>query len=177
MQRGHDEVANGHRHHGNHSFGQAEQHEQRSNESRKRRLAQPTQGKRCKRNAQLAGRQILVHVQGNFHGRLGARLALLYGELELRLAHTHEREFGDDEECVHGQEKYDEDKAYANRHERKFTLSKGRLADGPTFADMRFLLLQFVTITKIRPTHATRGETLPNCYKNSSSTRNAAAKK
>ena len=124
MQRGHDEVANGHRHHGNHSFGQAEQHEQRSNESRKRRLAQPTQGKRCKRNAQLAGRQILVHVQGNFHGRLGARLALLYGKLELRLAHTHEREFGDDEECVHGQEKYDEDKAYANRHERKFTLSK-----------------------------------------------------
>ena len=54
---------------------------------------------------------------------------------------------------------------------------KGRLADGPTFADMRFLLLQFVTITKIRSTHATRGETLPNRYKNSSSTRNAATKK
>ena len=124
MQRGHDEVANGHRHHGNRSFGQAEQHEQRSNESRKRRLTQPTQSKRCKRNAQLAGGQILVHIQGNFHSRLGARLALLYGELELRLTHTHEREFGDDEKCVHSQEKYDEDKAYANRHERKFTLSK-----------------------------------------------------
>ena len=124
MQRGHDEVANGHRHHGNRSFGQAEQHEQRSNEGRKRRLTQPTQSKRCKSNAQLAGGQILVHIQGNFHSRLGARLALLYGELELRLTHTHEREFGDDEKCVHCQEKYDEDKAYANRHERKFTLSK-----------------------------------------------------
>ena len=51
-------------------------------------------------------------------------LAFLDGNLKLRLAHTHEREFGDDEKCVHGQEKYDEDKAYANRHERKFTLSK-----------------------------------------------------
>ena len=34
---------------------------------------------------------------------------------------------------------------------------KGRLADGPTFADMRFLLLQFVTITKMRASYAMRG--------------------
>ena len=54
---------------------------------------------------------------------------------------------------------------------------KGRLADGPTFADMRFLLLQFVTITKTRPFHTIQGETLPNCYKNSSSPEKYAATK
>ena len=176
MQRGHNEVANGHRHHGNHSFGQAEQHEQRSNESRKRRLAQPAQGKRCKRNAQLAGRQILVHVQGNFHGRLGARLALLYGELELRLAHTSANS-AMTKNAFMARKNTTRTRLMPIDMSGNSPFQKDRLADGPTFADMRFLLLRFVTITKMRPTHATRGETLPNRYKNSSSTRNAATKK
>lgn len=46
---------------------------------------------------------------------------------------------------------------------------KGRLADGPTFADMRFLLIQTVTISKKLQAHTALSETLPNRYKNSSS--------
>ena len=111
VQRGHDEIADGHGHHADQGLGQVQHLEQRADESGERGLAQPAQCQRRQRDAQLTGGQVLVDVLGNVHGAFRTLLALLDGQLELGFSNAHQSEFGDNEKRVHGQEQNDKNQA------------------------------------------------------------------
>ena len=99
-----DDEADGHRNGGNGRVRQPQGSKRRMDERGNRRFAQPAQGQRRQRDAQLAGGQVGVHVVGDQLGVLGARLAFVDRHFHLRLAHAHQGEFGHDEERVHEQE-------------------------------------------------------------------------
>ena len=111
VQRGHDEVADGHGHHADQGLGQVQHLEQRTDKSGERGLAQPAQSQRRQRDAQLTGGQVLVDVLGNVHGAFRTLLALLDGQLELGFSNAHQSEFGDNEKRVHGQEQGNKNQA------------------------------------------------------------------
>ena len=103
MQRGHNEIANAHRNNGDRRVGQAEEHEDRVEQRGERRLAQPAQRQRSQRNTKLTSRKILVNVVGHFERTLGAFLAFIHQNLNLRFTHAHQGKLGDNEKSVHQQ--------------------------------------------------------------------------
>ena len=116
MQCGHNEVADCHRDNHHRRFRQAEEREYRVEQRGKRRLAQPAQRKRGKRDAQLAGGKVLVDVVGHLQGALGTLAAFVHQDLYLRFANAHQGKLGDNEKCVHQQEQNNQYQTQPNRH-------------------------------------------------------------
>jgi len=111
MQRGDDDEADGDGNAVDGRLGQADRQQRTLDELGDGGLAQPAQGERGQRDAQLAGGEVGVHVVGHEFGVLGAGAVLVDEDLHLGLAHPHERELGGDEESVHEQEEKDKKKA------------------------------------------------------------------
>ena len=116
VQRCHEEIPDCDRNYRDDGIGQAEQNEQRADERRNRRFAQPAESKRSKRNSKLAGRQVRVDVLGDGLRVLRAALALIVGKFDLRLAHAHHGEFRDNEKCVHQKEEDDKNQTDSYGH-------------------------------------------------------------
>ena len=116
VQGGHDEEAHGHADGVHRRLGEAPGQKRCFQNGGDGRLAQPADGQRCQRDAELAGRQVGVDVRGYVAGGLGAAALLGDGHVNLALAHAHQREFRDDEERVHQQEEHHEQQAYSGLH-------------------------------------------------------------
>ncbi len=107
MQDGDDGERDGQAHRVEHRRRRAEDaDQQRLEEVRERRLADPAQRQARQRDAELGGRQVGVEVRDHVLRDLGAAVALA-PDLDLRRPHLDQRELGGDEEAVqeHEQER------------------------------------------------------------------------
>ena len=86
VQGGHDEKAHGHADGVHRRLGEAPGQKRCFQNGGDGRLAQPPDGQRCQRDAELAGRQVGVDVRGHVAGGLGAAALLPDGVQEEDLA-------------------------------------------------------------------------------------------
>ena len=78
--------------------------QQRLEQARERRLADPAQGQARQRDAELRRRQVGVEVREHVLGEPGAAVAFAELDLDLRRPHLDQRELRGDEEAVQDHE-------------------------------------------------------------------------